>query len=118
MNEYQKQYVIPKILVEERFSQDEIASEVVQDLDLLDQTTYAMGLTVEEMAQAHGLKDFDTALPSRWINHVRETIGFDMRGHVVWSYDRQGVFGVPFAITRHGRVALSIYEYVVASQEV
>lgn len=113
MNNYQKQYVVPAIVIDEYHPElQQYLPDGIQEMHLTDVPAYVRGLTVYDLAREYGLKAFDTALPQGWLDDVTEKTGFDIRGHVVWSYDESTVFGAPFALTREGRVALDIYDHI------
>ena len=58
--------------------------------------------SVKELADAQGVKVYDTALPQPWVDKMRDVYHHDVRGHFVWSYDGAGVFGRPHALTPEG----------------
>ena len=57
-----------------------------------------------ELAEARGLKVFDTAYPQQWADAVREELGqnFWLNGNIVWSYDDARIYGKPMAATKMG----------------
>ena len=57
-------------------------------------------MTVKEAAEERGYKVYDCALPQTWVDEQREK-GFDVRGHFVWSYDKNK-FGESASITAEG----------------
>lgn len=61
--------------------------------------------STQGLAQARGLKVFDTALPQGWCDQVREKLGDPhlwLMGNIVWSYDAPSVWGEPKAVTKMG----------------
>lgn len=66
---------------------------------------------IRELAEALGLKVFDTALPQDWVDRVYEhtaqimgtTKGIWPHGFV-WSYDNSPMFGEPYPVTEGAKM--------------
>jgi hypothetical protein len=119
MNEYQKQYVVPAIVVDEYHPElQKYLPDGIQEMAVLDVATYAGSVRTHELAKELGLHTFDTALPQPWVNHVVETTGFNPVGQVVWHYDEdpEGIWGGAVAVTREAKVALEIYDHITGER--
>ena len=83
------------------FKDGEIANEFNPETDW----------TAQEKVKALGglSNNFDYALPLGWFKQACEIAGFNVSGHVVWSYETNR-FGEPFAIDEQGREALAAIE--------
>lgn len=70
-------------------------------------------MNVRELAEAEGLKSFDTALPLAWYEDVHaktniwpQEVGF------VWSYDNGSVWGNPYPLTDKAKEVLAHYNNI------
>ena len=75
------------------------------------ETTYTVTrrpMTLAEAAAAAGINVYDTALPIDWLDDASQ-VG-DPRGHVVWSYDEERIFGKPAAVTEWGKELLDLLD--------
>lgn len=63
---------------------------------------------MHDIAEAAGLKTYDTALPQKWVDDVREKTGTYPFGFV-WSYDKATIWGEPYPLTRKARELLAVY---------
>jgi len=52
------------------------------------------------------LMTYDTALPQPWVDMIWKKYDKDVRGHFVWGYYGNSVFGGPFPITEEGVLIL------------
>lgn len=66
---------------------------------------------LRELAEAAGLKVYDTALPQHWVDNVYEhtkTIMGTSKGiypyGFVWAYDKSEIFGEPYPLTEGAKV--------------
>ena len=70
-------------------------------------------MTIYDMAEARGIKKFDSAMPQGWVNAMRSELNTDVRGHFVWSYEGPSLFGAPVPISGFGDyVALMHPDYM------
>lgn len=83
----------------------------VGPLDLIVELT----TTVHDLAEAHGLTNFDYALPQAWVDNVREKTGINPVGKVVWNYE-ENTHGQPFGLTREGVQLIAIYNYILGHE--
>lgn len=67
-------------------------------------------VTVGQLAQAVGLRTFDTALPQDWVDDVKRVTGeYAPYAGIVWCYDEARTWGRPVAMTIRGRLILERY---------
>jgi hypothetical protein len=53
---------------------------------------------------------YDHALPQDWVDFMRDEIGFDVRGRVVWGYpENMGVMGMPLPLDEGANAAINTY---------
>ena len=69
-----------------------------------------MTISVDEAAQALGLRSYDTALPQDWVNDFTKVTGVNPYGRFVWSYDGAGIFGTPVALDEEAKKLLRAFE--------
>ena len=64
---------------------------------------------LEERARAMELESYDYALPLDWFKPACQRAGFNLSGHIVWDYSKQGhgLIGLPRATTRQGHIFLT-----------
>lgn len=69
---------------------------------------------VRELAEAAGLKTYDTALPLQWYDDVYKKTGFWPQNYgFVWCYDAPSVWGKPYPLTNAARILLKFYETMI-----
>jgi hypothetical protein len=74
----------------------------------------AKNIDVRALAEAAGLKSYDTALPLSWYVDVHKKTGYWPQNYgVVWCYDTPSVWGVPYPLTEMARVIVEFYNAVV-----
>lgn len=74
----------------------------------------AKEINTRELAEAAGLKAFDTALPMGWYDDVYARTGYWPQSYgFVWSYDAPTVWGAPYPLTDAARILLKFYNRMV-----
>jgi len=67
-------------------------------------------MTITEVAEALGLKSYDTALPQNWVDDFFKETGLYPVGNFVWSYDVYGTFGNAVPLNETAVIELIKYE--------
>lgn len=103
-------YAVPEYVVSKHIP-DHIARNIPK-INWADAYGYSLDRpSVSELAELHGIKTFDTALPIDWVRDFEEKTGFNPVGHFVMDYSDNS-FGLTKPITREGIVANGIYNHV------
>ncbi len=67
-------------------------------------------MNIRELAEAKGIKVYDTALPLAWYEDVHNVTGYWPQYYgFVWGYDEPKIWGEPIPLTDAAEILLAFY---------